>query len=89
MGKTLDILNEKYSFVCPTDTEEILGFEEGKYKPFKCVVKNVLEDHYGKNLKRNFVDETLAHIQRKNYIERKEINKITKKSQSKTDTSIL
>jgi len=79
MKETLDLLNDKFVFKVPTDTEEILGYEEGKYKPFKCVIKDLLEKQYGDSLKRGFVDETLAHIQRANYIERKEINKFVNK----------
>jgi len=79
MGKILILLNAEFIFKCPTDTEEILGYEDGQYKPFKHVIKNKLEKLYGDALKRNFVDETLAHIQRANYIERKEINKFINK----------
>ena len=79
MKETLVLLNERFIFKCPTDTEEILGYDKGEYKPYKCVIKNFLEEQYSDNLKRIFVDETLAHIQRANYIEREEINKFTNK----------
>jgi len=79
MGEILTLLNDEFVFKCPTDTEEILGYEEGQYKPFKCVIKHKLEKLYGDDLKRAFVDETLAHIQRANYVERKEINKFINK----------
>jgi len=79
MAEALKHLNGKYVFKVPTDTEEILGYEEGQYKPYKCAIKHELKEFYGDNLKRNFVDEVLAHIQWKNYIERKKINKFTNK----------
>jgi P4 family phage/plasmid primase-like protien len=79
MTEALEHLNINYIFKVPTDTEEILGYEEGIYKPFKWEIKDLLEKQYGDKLKRSFVDETLAHIQRANYIERKEINKFINK----------
>lgn len=79
MKETLDHLYEKYIFVCPTDTEEILGYEDGQYVAFECVIKHELETLYGEDLKRVFVEEVLAHIQRANYIKREEINKFRNK----------
>jgi len=75
MGQTLNYLNQKFIFCVPTDTEEILGYDEGEYRPFECVLKKELETLFGEELKREFVNETLAHVQRANYVERSEINK--------------
>jgi len=79
VSEALDYINKKFVFKVPTDTEEILGYIDGCYKPFKCEIKHNLEELYGDNLKRYFVDEVLAHIQRANYIDRSEINKFTNK----------
>ena len=79
MKETLDCLYEKYTFKCPTDTEEILGEKDGQYIAFECVIKHELETLYTEDLKRIFVAEVLAHIQRANYIEREEINKFRNK----------
>jgi P4 family phage/plasmid primase-like protien len=79
MGEVLSILNDRFTVICPTDTKEILGFNEGHYVPFETRVHEVLEENYVENLKSYFVEETMKHLQRSNYIERKEINKFTNK----------
>ena len=79
MGYALTLLNEKFVFKCPTDTRELLGYNDGHYVPFECRVHEVLESEYGKELSSHFVEETSKHLQRANYVERSEINKFINK----------
>jgi P4 family phage/plasmid primase-like protien len=79
MGEALALVNEGNTFVCPTDTRELLGYSEGHYVPFETKVHKILEDHYGEELKSFNVEEVIKHLQRANYIEREEINKFTNK----------
>ena len=79
MGETLTLLNEKFVFKCPTDTRELLGYNDGHYVPFEPRVHEELESKYGEELSSHFVEETTKHLQRANYVERKEINKFTNK----------
>ena len=78
MGEALKLLN-KYRFKCPTDTEKVLVHNDGIYEEAKPLIHNILENEYGNRLKRHFVDEAYAHLQRANYIERQEINQYTNK----------
>ncbi|TRZ48413.1 MAG: hypothetical protein D4S01_10350 [Dehalococcoidia bacterium] len=79
MGEALSILNKKFTVICPTDTKELRGYNDGHYAPCETRVHEVLEENYGENLKSYFVEESVKHLQRGNYIERKEINKFTNK----------
>jgi len=79
MGEALTLVNEGNIFVCPIDSRELLGYNEGHYVPFETRVHEILESQYDENLKSYFVEETIKHLQRANYIERKEINKFTNK----------
>ena len=79
MGEALTLLNEKFIFKCPTDTRELLGFNDGHYIPSETRVHEILEENYGENLKSYFVEESIKHLQRRNYVERSEINKFTNK----------
>ena len=78
MEYALEILNN-HIYKCPTDTIEILYFDEGIYNPAKCKIHEILETEYGKDLKKHFIDEAIGHLERSNYIEREEINKFTNK----------
>jgi phage/plasmid-associated DNA primase len=77
MKEALEHLTGKFVFKVPTDTEEILGFEDGNYRPYKHMVKQELAGLYKEDLTRSFVEEVLAQIQWTNYIEREEINNFT------------
>jgi len=72
----LEMLNV-FEYVCPTDSEEILIYKDGIYEPAKPVIHKLLEETYKDLLKRHFVDEIYAHLQRSNYIDRSEINNVT------------
>ena len=78
MGFALELLN-KHTYKCPTDTEEVLVYNDGLYEPAKPLIWNILESEYGDDLKRHFVDEAYAHLQRANIIKREEINRYTNK----------
>jgi P4 family phage/plasmid primase-like protien len=79
MRLTLTLLNEKYIFKCPTDTKELLVYEDGVYVPAECKVHEFLEEKYGEGVKAHDVEETIKHLQRANYVEREEINRFTNK----------
>ena len=74
MKDALDLLNEQI-FKCPSDSEELLVYEDGIYKSAKPFIWKTLEDTYGDKLKRCFVEEATAHLQRANIIDREEVNK--------------
>ena len=74
ISEALNQFNNKFVFKVPTDTGEILGYNNGIYIPFKCKIKQFLEEQYEDRINRSFVAEILAHIQRGNFIERKEMN---------------
>lgn len=74
MSYVLEVLN-KHKYICPVDTEEVLIYEEPIYKPAKATIHKILELEYGEFLNRSFVEESYAHLQRANYLEREEINK--------------
>ncbi len=76
MGETLELLN-KHIYKCPTDTKELLVFQDGIYVNAESLIHQILESEYGEDLKKRFVEEAYAHLQRANYVERKEINKFT------------
>ena len=76
MKEALELLNENV-FKCPTDSETLLVYEEGIYRKAKPLIWNILESEYGNKLKRSFVDEAYAHLQRANTIDRSEVNKQT------------
>ncbi len=65
---------DAYRFKCPTDTKEVLVYEDGVYKPAEAFIHTILESNYKEKLKRFFVEEVYAHLQRANYVERAEIN---------------
>ena len=78
MNETLELLN-KHIFKCPTDSEKLLVYTDGIYEPAKPLIWDLLESQYGANLKRNFVEEAYAHLQRANTIDREKINQYTNK----------
>jgi len=79
MGYALTLLNKKFVFKCPTDTRELLGYDNGQYVPFECEVHKTLEEEYGEELKSYFVEEALKHLQRSNYVKREDVNKYRNK----------
>jgi P4 family phage/plasmid primase-like protien len=79
MGEALQLLNDKFIFKCPTDTRTLLGYNDGHYIPFETRVHETLEEAYGENLKSHFVEETIKHLQRANYVERTQINRFSNK----------
>ena len=76
MEDSLELLN-KHIFKCPTDTEKVLIYIKGTYINAKPTIWKMLETKYGEQLKRNFVDESYAHLQRANTIDRQKINQFT------------
>ena len=76
MEYALEILN-KHIYKCPTDSRELLVYENPIYVPAETQIHSILESEYGNSLKKHFVEEAYAHLQRANYIERKEINNFT------------
>jgi len=78
MGFALQRLNN-YVFKCPIDSEELLVYNNGIYEPAKTLVHQLLETEYKECLKRHFVDEAYAHLQRANYIKRTKINQYINK----------
>lgn len=78
MHEALELLN-KHVYKCPTDTEKVLVYNGGLYEKAKPLIWNILESEYGDDLKRHFVDEAYAHLQRANTIKREKINKYTNK----------
>jgi len=79
MGFALQLLNSKFTFKCPTDTRELLIYENGVYKPGECQVHALLEEEYGEDLKKHFLDEVTGHLERSNYVEREEVNRFANK----------
>jgi len=79
MGFALQLLDSQFDFICPTDTVEIMVYQDGIYVSGKLKICEVLENEYGKDLKNHFLDESLGHIERANYVEREKINKFTNK----------
>ncbi|MBN1357811.1 hypothetical protein JW988_03485 [Candidatus Bathyarchaeota archaeon] len=73
MEEALAALN-KNKYICPTDTEELLVYFEGIYKPAKHLIWFTLEELYNKELSKHFVEEVYAHLQRANVIKREKIN---------------
>ena len=78
MSKALKLLN-KHNYKCPSDTEKLLLYKDGFFEPAKPLIWNLLESEYRDRLKRNFVEEAYAHLQRANVINRKKINQYTNK----------
>jgi len=78
MGEALKLLN-KYRYICPTDTKKVLVYNDGIYENAEPLIHKLLEEKYGEDLKKHFVEEAYAHIQRANYVEREQINKFTNK----------
>ena len=83
MGDALKLLHEaieeKYVYKCPSDTKEVLVFRNGVYESAESLIHSILESRYGDVLKRHFVDEAYADLQRANYVDRSEINRFTNK----------
>ena len=79
IDEAINLLNGQFDYVVPTDTEEILGYDKGYYRPVECDIKETLENYYGCRMNRNFVNEVIAHIQRANYIARDSVNVFTGK----------
>lgn len=79
MGEALALVTKGNHFICPTDSRELLGYNDGHYVPFETKVHAILEHRYKEKLKAYHVDEVVKHLQRANYIERTEINKFTNK----------
>ena len=78
MCEALKLLNE-HSYKCPSDTKEVLFFRNGVYESAESLIHSILESSYGDVLKRHFVDEAYAHLQRANYVDRSEINQYKNK----------
>lgn len=78
MKDALELLN-KNIYKCPTDTEKVLVYNDGIYEKAKPLIWKILEEKYGEQLKKQFVEEAYAHLQRANIIDREEINKFTNK----------
>ena len=78
--KALSLLSGSY-YKCTTDTKEILVYdnESGIYEPAEPFIHKLLEVFFGNSLKRYFVKEIEAHLQRRNYIDRSKINRYTNK----------
>jgi hypothetical protein len=70
MGEALSLVTKGNFFICPTDTRELLGYNEGHYVPFETRVHQILEDQYGEELKSYNVEEVIKYLQRGNYIDR-------------------
>jgi len=77
-----DISNEAISnyllsltiFKTMSDTEEIYYYDNGVYKPKgETLIKSFVEVHY-RNTSTNRVNEVLAHIQRKTFVDRSEFD---------------
>lgn len=73
MKEALTLLNKRI-YKCPTDTKEVLVYNQGIYEEAEPLIHEILETKYGDSLKRNFVEEAYAHLQRSNYIKREQIN---------------
>ena len=73
MSEALELLN-KHTYKCPEDTKKVLIYKDGIYENAEAHIHTVLEQEYGDNLKRSFVEEAYAHLQRANYIKREQIN---------------
>lgn len=78
MGYALKLLR-KHLYKCPTDTRELLFYEKGVYDPAESLVHEILEREYGKEVKKNFISEAMGHLERSNYIKRKEVNRFVNK----------
>ena len=79
MRLILNILNERFIFKCPTDTRKLLLYEEGVYVPAETKVHELIEEKYAEETKKHGVEETIAHLQRANYIDRSKINQYINK----------
>lgn len=79
MGEALEFLlkpdGNEHVYVCPTDTREVLVYNQGVFEPAEALVHGLLEKRYGDVLKRHFVDEAYGHLQRGNYVDRSEVNR--------------
>jgi len=73
MLEALESLNQKH-YICPTDTERLLVYNDGIYIPAKPYVWQTLETTYGDRLTQHSVNEVYAHLQRGNTIDRSHIN---------------
>ena len=78
MSEALELLN-KHIYKCPIDTENVLVYNDGIYEKAKPLIWKILESEYEDDLKRHFVDESYAHLQRANTIRREKINQYINK----------
>jgi len=64
------------SFITIIDTEEVLRYDNGVYRPHgEAVIKAMLEEIMeGVKVTRNAVNEVIAHVQRLTYVDRDEID---------------
>lgn len=79
MEETLKSIKKKYKLKCPTDTRELLVYDEGFYSEKRWLIEQELEEKYGSEMKTRFVEEVAKHLERQNFIERQDINKFVGK----------
>ena len=86
MEYALQHLNSKFTVKCPIDTRELYAYENGVYALCDWKIKEALEKLFGQELKTHFVEETLNHLERANYITRDKINSSATKIPLKNGT---
>lgn len=79
MEKAIQDINNKFKIKCPVDTRELLLYNNGCYIDGSWRIEETLEEVFGDEMKSHFVEEVLKHLERQNFIEREEINKISHK----------
>jgi len=77
MVEALDLVNKGNKFICPTDTETLYMYNTKTYEPCESTIRALLEEKYWKIIKSYDVEEVIKHLQRQNYVDRKEINQYT------------
>lgn len=74
--ETANFLSQNHHFLTMKDTEEVLFYENGVYRfGGEQIIKQEVEDLWGKNVRTQDVNEIINHIKRMTYIDREEFDR--------------